>query len=83
MSDDLFATVLRWRGGKGLAKLVNRAVDLQHKPALGFAFDELHYRPEVHYARVRTSDGITRDMRPDEIEACDAFLQTAHNKDRT
>lgn len=74
MSDDLYSTVLRWRNGSGLAKLRNKPVPLDDKPDLGFEFVELHYRPEIAFARVKVGV-VTREALPHEIERMDCYLR--------
>jgi hypothetical protein len=77
VSDDLYFTRLRWSDAKGdgLAKLHGRSVRLTERPDLGFEFVELIYTPELHSARVRLLDQRWRDLRPEQIAACDLFLK--------
>lgn len=79
MSDDLWFTTLRWTRGAGVAKLRGRVAILATKPAIGCDFDELVYRPEIALARVRLAGGGTRELRPDEIAACDRILKAHHD----
>lgn len=76
MSDDLFATRLRWANGSGMAKLRGKAVPLHNPPHIdGLDIVELIYTPEVRVARVLEPLKAWRDLKPWEIKACDQFLR--------
>jgi hypothetical protein len=76
VSDDLYFTRLRWGHGRGVAKYHGRVVVLTAPPdILGLAIDELIYTPETAVAVVCEVGRPQRELRPNEIAACDALLK--------
>jgi len=77
VSDDLYATRLRWSRGSGLAMLHRRSVPLTEAPVLcGGQVHELDYTPEVRACRIRRAPhDAMGDMTNLEIAAADALLR--------
>lgn len=78
MSDALYFTRLRWVEGCGVAKYHGRSVKLDSAPdILGLLIVELIYTPEMAVGVVRETRAPLnlRELRPNEIAACDAFLR--------
>lgn len=76
MSDNYYASRLRWHGRSGAAKLRGRSVQLVAPPDLGDgAVNEIEYTPELGIRRVRRrACDAPDDMRPDEVSAADRLL---------
>ena len=77
MSDDLYSTLLRWNGIRGLAKLHGASVELSAAPNLGEGpVWGIAYRPEIGEKLIQVGVGeIPRHMLPHEIIAADRFLR--------
>lgn len=77
MSDDLYATRLRWTGGRGIAKLRGHCVTLTEPPELGDMgkVDSIDYAPEVRVYMVMPRFSGWRDMTAAEIAQCDQLLR--------
>ena len=78
MSDDLYASRLRFSGWSGCAKLHGRSVSLSRCPQLPgieSVFVAVDYIPEVGMVRIQPLASAWRDMWPEEIAAADALLR--------
>ena len=79
MSDDLYATHLRWQAGigRGLAKCDDVRIVLRKQPRvlidLGRLID-LEYTPTIGVAQVQTATGLRRDLHSFEVDAVADWL---------
>lgn len=76
MSAALFTTRLYWDGRQGIAKLHGQQVVLHQAPAVPGLPDraQLDYAPETATRMVRGPHDHWRDMTPEEVRCCDAYL---------
>lgn len=76
MSDALYATRLRWCGGRGVAKLHGRSVVLVAPPVLcGVAVHAIDYTPEIRCLEIQRAPCEPRDdMTAAEVIEADALL---------
>lgn len=76
MSHALYSTRLWWAGGRGIAKLRGRLVELSAPPVLaGPSILMIDYAPEVGCVEILRYGEARREMTRDEISAADALLQ--------
>lgn len=75
MSHALYSTRLWWAGGKGIAKLHGRVVEMLAPPVLpGPSVLMIDYAPEVHCVEILRYGEARREMTRDEIRSADLLL---------
>jgi hypothetical protein len=64
--------------GKGIAQTHwdHPAVELETKPELGFAFEELDYEPALQVYEVRIAGEKRREMTKQERDGCFQYLES-------
>ena len=75
MSHALYSTRLWWAGGRGIAKLRGRLVELSAPPVLpGASVLMIDYAPEVRCVEILRYGEARREMTADEIRSADLLL---------
>lgn len=75
MSHALYSTRLWWAGGRGIAKLHGRLVELSAAPVLpGPSVLMIDYAPEVHCVEILRYGEQRREMTSEEIRSADLLL---------
>lgn len=75
MSHYLYSTRLYWQNGRGIAKLHNDVVHLNHAPEICGHPADCDVTPEVGVYMIRNEFEGWRDMTREEILSADDFLR--------